>query len=155
MRRHIITRLATTMLVFAASRAAAQDTLSDSAWNADRARRAAARAHAQARLDSLARLVDTIIASPASLTLAVGDSADVRLFYDRVQWTGLRANLRDTVRTFSKVLVLQPNPYLVFRNGYVVAVAAGQAEIWAWPGRPGGTMRPATGPRTVVPVTIH
>lgn len=155
MRRRIIASLAATMLVFAASRAAAQDTLSDSAWNADRARRAAARANAQARLDSLARLVDTIIASPASLTLAVGDSVDARLFYDQVRWTGLRANLRDTVRTFSKVLVLQPNPYLVFRNGHFVAVAAGRAEVWAWPGRPGATIRPTTGPRTVVPVTIH
>jgi hypothetical protein len=155
MRCRIISSLVIAMLVFAASRAAAQDTLSDSAWNADRARRAAARAKAQARMDSLARLVDTIVASPASLTVTVGDSVDARKFYDRVRWTGLRANLRDSVHTFSKVLVLQPNPYLVYRNGYFVAVAAGDAEIWAWPGRPGESLRPSTGPRTIVPVTIR
>jgi len=55
--------------------ASGQDTLSDSAWNADRARRAAARAQSQTRLDSAARLVDTIVAVPAFVELRVGVTA--------------------------------------------------------------------------------
>lgn len=142
-------------LVAAAPPIRAQDTLSDSAWNADRARRAALRATAQARIDSVASQIDSVIATPDHLALAVGDSSATATFYGQFHWAGRRAGRGDSVRDFVRTIILEPNPYLVVRGGFVVAVAPGRAQIWVKPGRPGRELLPITGPHTIVPITIQ
>jgi len=125
-----------------------QDTLSDSAWNADRARRAAARAQSQTRLDSAARLVDTIVAVPAFVELRVGDRMTAVELFARFKWIGLRSN-GDTVRVFSKTLAIKPGPFLEQLENLVTARGAGVAEIFVRSGYdprgdPFGTTRPLT-----------
>lgn len=128
--------------------ASGQDTLSDSAWNADRVRRAATRAQTQSRLDSAARLVDTIVAVPAFVELRVGDHVAAGEFFMRFKWIGLRSN-GDTVRVFSKTLAIKPGPFLEDLDNMLTARGAGVAEIWVRPGHdprgdPFGASRPLT-----------
>jgi hypothetical protein len=122
------------LLILAGASAKAQDTLSDSAWNADRARRAALRQNVFAKVDSAAKLVDTIVVRPAAINLRVGDSIPARLLYDRIVTIGLTAR-GDTVRTFAKTVSISRSAAIEMRDGVLYARAAGTAEVRVGTGR--------------------
>jgi hypothetical protein len=133
--------------------AAAQDTLSDSAWNADRARRAAMRQKAQTALDSAARLVDTIVVRPDVINLRVGDTVPTQLFYGRVTSIGLTAR-GDTVRAFSRTLSISRGAAIEMRNGVLIAREPGTAEVRVGAGRrfnPDDVSRPMSR----IPIVVH
>jgi hypothetical protein len=122
------------LLVMAVPSAKGQDTLSDSAWNADRARRAALRQKTLAHVDSAAKLVDTIVVHPVTIDLRVGDSIPANLFFGRIVAIGL--TLRgDTVRTFAKTVSISRSPAVEMRNGVLYARAVGTAEVRVGAGR--------------------
>lgn len=112
-----------------ATAARAQDTLSDSAWRADRARRAAERKLAQLRLDSAALKVDTLVVTPASITLHVGDTMRANKFYDQFHVIGLTLG-RDTVKEFTQTMSISRDTSVVqMRDGILRVVGRGSAEL--------------------------
>ncbi len=146
---------AAVFLVLVAQGVAAQDTLSDAAWKADRERRAALRGAADAKFDSAAAQVDSVIVRPESVSMRVGDSALTYDFLKRLVAVGHRRGGGPEVVTFAKTLSIMPNPYLVRHGDYTVAVAPGVAEVWFIPGKHLGNPFDAAAPHTRVPVTIH
>ncbi|MEP6990615.1 MAG: hypothetical protein ABJA80_06760 [bacterium] len=146
---------AAVFMVLVAQVAAAQDTLSDAAWKADRERRAAVRAATAAKFDSAAAAVDSVIVRPESLSMRAGDSALTYDFLKRIVAVGHRRGGGPEVVTFAKTLSIKPNPYLVRHGDYTVAVAPGVAEVWFLPGRHLGNPFEASAPHTVMPVSIH
>jgi hypothetical protein len=142
-----------TLLMSPEASAKAQDTLSDSAWNADRARRAALRQKAQSQVDSATKLVDTIVVHPDAINLRVGDSIPARLFYGRIVAIGL--TLRgDTVRTFAKTVSISRSPAVEMRNGVLYARAAGTAEVRVGAGRR-FSVDDVTRPLSRIPIVVH
>jgi len=109
--------------------AQSQDTLSDSAWRADRARRAAERKQAQLRLDSAALKVDTLVVTPASITLHVGETMRANKFYDQFRVIGLTLG-RDTVKEFTQTMSISRDTAVVqMRDGVLRIVGTGKAEL--------------------------
>ena len=131
--RHLVTA---TILVLLAQRAAAQDTLSDSAWKADVARRAAARHRAEAQRDSATLLVDSIYVTPSELTLHVGDTLTFPQLVAQLKAVGKKRD-GSVVTGFRTSYMLSPrSKAVVVRNGQVVAESVGEGELWAKAGAP-------------------
>ena len=133
--------------------ARAQDTLSDSAWNADRARRAALRQKAQAQLEGAAKLVDTIIVRPGVIDLRVGDSIPSDLFYRRITAVGLTAR-GDTVPVFTKSLSISRGPVVQMVDGVLFARSVGTAEVRVGAGRR-FNVDDVTRPISRIPIVVH
>ena len=107
----------------------AQDTLSDSASNAQRAKRAAERRQAMTRLDSAARTVDSIVVTPASITLHVADRIPANSFYRRFRVIGLTLG-RDTVKEFTQTMSISRDTAIVqMRDGVLHVRGRGRAEL--------------------------
>jgi hypothetical protein len=133
--------------------ASGQDTLSDSAWNADRARRAALRAKAQAQFESAAKLVDSIVVRPDVINLRVGDTIPANIFYGRIVAIGLTAR-GDTVRTFAKTLAISRSAAVEMKDGVLVARAAGTAEVRVGAGRR-FSVDDVARPISRIPIIVH
>lgn len=144
----------TTLFATPLATAAAQDTLSDSAWNAQRAQRAAKRKQGMMQIDSVALTVDTIIVTPTAITLHVGDTIPASKFYDRFHTIGLTLS-RDTVRNFTQTMSISRDTNVVqMRDGILYVRAPGRAEL-----RVGARRRfnvdDVTRPLTRVPIIVQ
>lgn len=80
------------------------------------------------RLDSLTRLVRTVVAQPRRLEMRVDDSIQVQTLYALVHWTGL-GRKRDTIPEFRRTTMVVPGPSLVQRGDYYVAERPGRATL--------------------------
>jgi hypothetical protein len=130
-----------------------KDTLSDSAWNADRARRAALRKSAQENLESAARTVDTIVVRPGVINLRVGDTVPSHLFYGQITAIGLTAR-GDTVPAFAKSLSISRDPAVEMRDGVLYARAPGTAEVRVGAGRR-YNVDDVRRPISRIPIVVH
>jgi hypothetical protein len=119
-----------TLMIVLAHQASGQDTLSDAAWKADIARRAAARHRVEVQRDSVAMLVDTIEVTPQQVILHRGDT----LAIDRLlQGFTTVAKRRDgsVITTFRPSYLVSPHGTAVtVREGEIIAAAIGEGEVW-------------------------
>ncbi len=137
MRPVIVTALLAALAIGATPRhATAQDTLSDAAWKADMAKRAAQRRHAEETRDSVSLLVDTLVVSPAKLEMRVGDTVSSYTLLHRLKVTGKRRT-GELVTGFATVFAIDPRTMAVqSRDGQVVALAPGEATVFVWSRKP-------------------
>lgn len=133
--------------------AVAQDTLSDAAWKADIARRAAVRHRAEVQRDSAATRVDTIQVFPAAIILHVGDTLTFPQLVMRLKVVG---KSRDgvVITDFRSSYMIPPGGRaIVVNDGQVIAAAVGEGELWTKAHRPTGPFddaRPTTRIRHIV-----
>ncbi len=102
------------------------------------------------RADSAAALVDSLLVTPATLRLRVGDSLSIeQVHVDARDRTG--AHVLKVAPQFS----VEPRTVARLRGSYLVALAAGQATLLIKPVRLGRSPPPApTRPLTRVPVQV-
>ena len=81
------------------------------------------------RADSAAERVTQLLVRPGSLELAVGDSVSAINLFRRLDVRGLTAQ-GDTLRTFSRTFLVEPNERLVRSGSGFLARAAGDANLW-------------------------
>jgi predicted secreted Zn-dependent protease len=85
------------------------------------------------RADSAAERITRLIVTPSSLELTVGDSlSDVDLFR-RLDVRGTTAQ-GDTLRSFARTFMLEPNDLLVRRGPGFLARGAGDVGLWVFVG---------------------
>jgi hypothetical protein len=121
------------LTIFAPRIVVAQDTLSDSAWKADIARRAALRHHAEATRDSLAQQIDSIAVDTHEIALHIGDTLAMP---DLVRRLRVRGRLKSgawlgefpTLYKFSA-----GGTGIVTRDNQVIAESAGESELLVQP----------------------
>ena len=148
MRDHLIklTVICSMLVMWPLRESCAQDTLSDAAWNAQRAQRAALRQNRQAQLDSAAKLIDSIVAIPTVLRLRLGDSVSSAELFRQVTTIGITRR-GDTVSAFTKTYALPINPVVELSSGMVYARSMGSAYLMLRAGRhlsPEDTVGPLT-----------
>ena len=84
---------------------------------------------AAASADSAAAQIRRLLVTPAGLELSVGDSVFSLDLYRRLDLRGITAQ-GDTLRSFAKTFILEPNTLLVRRGSDLVARGAGEAYLW-------------------------
>ena len=111
----------------------AQDTLSDSAWKADIARRAALRHRAEAARDSLAQQIDSIAVDTYAITLRIGDTLTMPDLFRRLRVRG-RVKSGAWLEKFPTLYAVPGGRHrIVMRDNQVIAESAGERELLVQP----------------------
>jgi predicted secreted Zn-dependent protease len=85
------------------------------------------------RSDSAAERVTRLLVTPASLELEVGASISAMDLFRRLEVLGTTAE-GDTLRTFARTFVVEPNELLVRSGSGFLARAAGDVVLWIFVG---------------------
>lgn len=132
--------------------AAGQDTLSDSAWKADVARRAAVRHAAQAKGDSAAMLVDTIEVTPLEISVHVGDTLLGPALTGRLKAVAKGKDGRIVPNFHPVYLFPRSTPAFAIGQGQIVVLGPGEVVVRVVarvPTGPPEAVRPVTSVRLV------